>query len=101
MSHAVCAHCPLHHGAVYCLRTQCVYVRPDLIPTEHGRKVRGDDIDVFGRYCRNAAKGLRAVQVDAYIMMRTGLPLPANPPRDFKHFVDLLRYLDRLKREVS
>lgn len=68
-THSDCVHALIGMHAVYCCRTQLVYIRPDGIPTERTRKVRGDELDVFSRHVRQCHRALRGVSVSGYVCM--------------------------------
>lgn len=96
--HAECTHATISVGAVFCLRTRLVYVRPDVIPTEQGRKIRGDDLDVFARRCRQFHKILRGIEVNGYVLLNPKWPLPRGLV-NYTHVIDLFRHLDELKKK--
>lgn len=77
-THHGCQHYHVGVGCVYCPRTKAVYVQPEMVPTEAGRKTRGGPADVFARRVRQIEDVLSFVKVLGYIMLVKGVKLPLN-----------------------
>lgn len=96
--HEHCTHATIGTGAVYCPWTCVVYVRPDMIATEKGRKVRGDEADVFSRRVRQIVKAMSGITVKAYALLVPTCPLPRCAQLLPDH-IAMRQYLDRQRKE--
>lgn len=98
--HDACIHARIGWYAAYCTRTRLVYVRPDKIPTGRGRKVRGDDADVFARHVREIVRAMKGIPVNGYVLMRAPLELPMRD-NDLPDVIALRRHLAVESDEVN
>lgn len=80
MMHEGCLHAQLCPGVIYCLKSEILFIRADLVTAEDSGTDSKDPFEVFSRVSRLCLKALKGCPVSGILLVGKNVPLPAPTP---------------------